>query len=127
MRWLVAVVFVFGLSTSVEAKRVIIPDIETIIERVADISGLPAASPPKEIREVSAELIYRHTNKRYARATYLCVLQHLLYVPGYKWLIPHEIVHMLQCAAKLNPVSWESEQQAAETSRIYWRKWEDKI
>ena len=123
MRWLLTMLFLFGLSGTVDAREIKVPSIEVIIKRVSEISGLPVAPPPKAIREVPISVIYAYTRKHYARATYLCVVQRLLFSPMNISLIPHELTHMLQCAARIDPASSEGERQAARVQRIYYQKW----
>lgn len=126
MHWLIALLvflLVTGLSVSVDARSIVIPNIEIIVERVSDISGLPVAPPPKEIREVPISTIYAYTKKRYARATYLCIVKQLLFAPSYDYLVPHELTHMLQCVARIDPTGPDSERQAARVQQVYYQMW----
>lgn len=119
---LIVLLFVVTLSVGAQASTHY-PNIGDIIERMATVMDLPVVSSPKVIREVSINVIMKYTQKRYARATYLCVTQELLYAPGNERLIPHEIAHLLQCAVGENPATYKNERWAAQASRIYWQVW----
>ena len=98
-------------------------DMGKMIERIAILTGLPETAEPSAVREVSIAEVIRRTKKRYARATYLPGSRQILYAPVYRFLIPHEVTHMLQADAGQNPMADESENQAQWIQSIYCRLW----
>ena len=98
-------------------------DMGRMIERIAILTGLPETEPPSAIREAPLSEIIRVTRKSYARAVYVCATRAILYAPGHRWLIPHEVTHMLQCDSGVIPVTVVSEKQAWWIQNIYGRLW----
>lgn len=100
--------------------------IEQVIARVAAITGLPVATPPKGgFRVLPLEAI--PARYHYALCYYVPRLERITCREGYAYLRPHEVAHHLQKRAGWdfsNPdVKAVAQAQAQWAQKIYTRRW----
>ena len=95
--------------------------IDKMMERVAILTGLPNAKPPRKVEVFTFDAMPDQYKKYWAY--YDPNTQGIVLRDDYQHLLPHELTHHLQARSGTNPISDEAEKQAKWVQSIYWQLW----